>query len=109
MEIEAPKGLAGIEEHLGRCRLDVMPYLSGYNKKVILKAGQDCNYLEWAMDSSDTDIMIAHGYFEIPVEDAWMLLSDLSIALVAAGFPHYIGIDDEDGNKKYATSFLWQE
>jgi len=109
IEINAPKGLAGIEKHLDKCKLSLKPYLSGYNNKVILKNDMDDDRFEWGMDSSDTDVMVASGYICMPVASAWKLLKSLSFALTAAGFPHKIGLDDEEGNKKYSCSFLWEK
>jgi len=60
------------------------------------------------MDSSD-DVMVASGRFFIPVEEAWGLLRELSLILTSAGFPHEIGIDDEEGNRRYSCAFLWSE
>ncbi len=108
IEINAPDGLAGIEEYIGKCRLPLIPYLSGYNNKVILRIDGEDSRVEWDMDSSDNEIMVASGTFFIPVDEAWQLLEDISLALTSSGFPHEIGIDDEDGNKKYSCAYLWK-
>ncbi|MFK8012693.1 MAG: hypothetical protein AB8B80_11665 [Marinicellaceae bacterium] len=107
IEIDAPDGLAGIEEYIGKCRLPLTPYLSRYNNKVILKCDGENSRVEWNMDSSDNEIMIASGTFFIPVDEAWQLLSGLSLTLTSSGFPHKIGIDDEEGSKTYSCSYLW--
>ena len=108
IEINAPDGLAGIGEHLEKCRLPLTAYLSGYNNKVILRVKNDDSRLEWFMDSSDNEIMVANGTFFIPVDEAWQLLEDISLALTSSGFPHEISIDDEGGNKKYSCAYLWK-
>ena len=106
IEIKAPEGLSGIEEHLKKCRLSLTPYLSG-NNKVILREKFDESRFEWNMDSSENEIMVASGNFFIPVDESWRLLEDLAIILKSSGFPHEISIDDETGNKKHSCSFLW--
>src|ERR1043165_3279040 len=51
VDIYAPDGLGGIEPHLVHCELGLVPYRSGYNGKVILRAPRDADF-EWEMDSS---------------------------------------------------------
>lgn len=109
VEIKAPKGLAGIELHLNKCNLPLVPYLSGYNNKVILRSDRDEYWFEWHMDSSDSEIMVASGDLLMPVDEAWRLLNTLSISLTCSGFPHKIYLDDELGDIKHASSFLWEK
>ena len=108
IEIKAPNGLPEIERNLNICILPLETWKSGYNGKVILrtKFGEDKD-IEWAMDSSDTDILVASGSIFKPVNEAWNELETLSASLTKSGYPHSIGIDDEAGNKKYSINHLW--
>jgi hypothetical protein len=107
MRIKAPNGLSGTEDHLNRCELKLEPWKSGYNGKVILR-NQSEERVEWEMDSSDTDTMVAHGCIFLTVNKASQLLQSLSKALAAAHFPHEIRIDDEDGNNRFSCSYMWE-
>lgn len=107
LEIKAPEGLAGIEQHLQLCAMDLEPWVSGYNGKVILRNRHDEERFEWAMDPSDTDVLVADGDIFMPVVEAWNLIKPLSMALENAGFSHRLGIDDEQARAKYSSEYLW--
>ena len=108
IEINAPKGLKGIEKYLDECDLPIVNYLSGYNRKVILReSGADDDFY-WDMDSSDTDIMVASGVFKMDRKLAWAKLESLSRVLKKAGFPFRIGLDGEDGNKAHESKYRWK-
>jgi len=107
LSIVAPQGLVGFDIHLQGCTLPLTTTVSGYNGKTILKTTRTESWFEWAMDSSDTDLLVAHGYISQPVDEAWTLLSSLTTALTASGFPHKILLDNEDGHPEYSSAFLW--
>ena len=108
IEIRAPKGLSGLEKHLKVCTLPLETWKSGYNGKIILRTKlNEAEHIEWAMDSSDTKILIASGYITKSVESAWQELSTLSIALENAGFPHIIALDNEEGNAEHSIEHHW--
>ncbi len=108
IEIKAPEGLSGIENKLHICTLPLEAWKSGYNSKVILRSKfNEGATIEWDMDSSDTEMMVASGCIYKSVEESRNELETLSVALKQAGFPHSIGLDDETGNKKYDINHLW--
>jgi hypothetical protein len=107
LQIRAPDGLAGIEAHLCGCALNLEAWTSGHNGKVVLRRRPGEERFEWDMDPSDTETMTASGCVFLPVDEAWRLLQSLSAALSAAGFPHEIAIDDEQGSPAYSCSHLW--
>jgi hypothetical protein len=107
IRIKAPNGLSGIQDHLSQCELNLEAWESGYSGKVILRSRWDEERFEWDMDSSDTDIMVAHGRMFLTADRAWQLLQSLSNVLSAAHFPHEIAMDDEQGNKTYSCSHMW--
>ena len=100
--------MADLASHLNACRLKLATYKSGYNGKIILRSIHD-DEVEWAMDSSDDPKLFVSGYIYDDVERADLLLGDLSIALVAAGYPHEITIDDEKNETTRKSSFMWSE
>ena len=106
ISIYAPQGLNGIDKQMNYCNLPLTSYVSGYNGKTILKVNNDKAWLDWSMDSSDTDILVATGNISLPVDDSWELLESVCMVLTKSSFPHKAIIDDEKG-KKYACSFLW--
>ena len=109
IEINAPDGLRGIEQHWDECDLPLEPYLSGYNRKVILREAGAKDDFHWHMDSSDTEIMVASGVFRMDVTRAWAKLESLSRVLRKAGFPFRIGLDDEDGTPAHESMHQWKE
>ncbi len=104
--IFAPKGLSKISTHLDCCKLRLDDWKSGYNGKVILRCVQN-DELDWNMDSSDNDYLVANGSIFGNVERAKLLLEDLEIAFIKAGYPYQIHLDDEVGNLKYKSSYHW--
>jgi len=109
ISIYAPLGLSGIDKHMHLCKLPLKPYLSGYNDKIVLRHSGSEDWFEWNMDSADGDVLVAHGDISLLVNDAWQLLETLGIALTASGLPHKLGLDDESGNMKYESSYLWEK
>jgi hypothetical protein len=107
VEIKAPEGLDKIRPHLEKCRLNLITYQSGYNGKTILRSIHDDDEVEWSMDSSDDEILFGSGCVYGNLERAELLLGDLGIALTAAGYPHEIAIDNEQGELARRSSFLW--
>ncbi len=93
IEIYAPAGLLGIEEHLSACKFRLRPWTSGFNGQVILRYDGDDD-TDFAMDPSTQETMHASGYICKEAHEAWELLESLSLALQRAGFPHQIGMDD---------------
>jgi hypothetical protein len=96
LEVFAPKGLSGIEPHLGGCTMGLGSRRSGFNGQVILTPSKLAE-VEFAMDPSTEEIMHGSGCIELPLDEAWAHLVSLSAALTAADFPHRIGMDDPDG------------
>jgi hypothetical protein len=104
IEIYAPSGLSGIEPHLAACRMPLEPHRSGFNGQVILRyVGSDDT--DFAMDPSNEKTMYASGYIYTEVSDAWPLLESLSDALRRAGFPHWIGLDDEESERAFSVQY----
>lgn len=93
--IYAPQGLHGIEPFLENCELRLDPWVSGFNGQVILRLQENTKHLDFQMDPSTTETMYASGYFYIAPDEAWKQLLSLSGALQKAGFPHWIGLDDD--------------
>ena len=106
VKVYAPEGLLNISSHLDECRLKLSASESGYNGKVILKNAHS-EELEWNMDSSDDEYLVATGSIYGDIERAKLLLGDFGIALTAGGYPHEICLDDENGNLKEKSSFMW--
>lgn len=97
IEIYAPHGLQGIEPFLEACELRFEPWVSGFNGQVILRLAENTDRLEFEMSASTTKTMNASGYFYVAPEEAWKLLLSVSGALQKAAFPHWAGLDDENG------------
>lgn len=95
IEIDAPNGLTGIEEHLSDCKMNLEPWESGFNGKVILKNPIDSGY-EWAMDFYKTRL-VASGKFYDSISSAKDDLESLSNVLTKGNFAHQILLDDETG------------
>ena len=108
VEIDAPNGLAGIENHIQNCRMKLEPWTSGYNSKIILKKMSDGEEFEWSMDSSDKNVLVATGEFVKPVDKSKELIESLSHILSVSGFSHKWILDDEEGNLKYSGKFKWE-
>lgn len=106
IKIYAPEGLANISSHLDECRLKLNAWVSGYNGKTILRSSHN-KELEWNMDSSDDDYLIATGSIYGNIERARLLLGDLEIALTGGDYPHEVCLDDEKGMLKDKSSFMW--
>ena len=85
------------------------PWTSGYNGKVILRSQSEDKRFDWAMDSSDTDMLVATGELFLPVDEAWKLLKSLSDVLVRAGFPHKLLLDDDEEKLAHSASSQWIE
>ena len=106
LQITAPAGLEGIHEHLKYCKMNLEPWESGDNGKIILRSCPSEDRFEWQMDTSDTDTLIANGDFFLPFEEAKLLLRSLSDMLISAGYPHQISIDDEKGDNTFTFRYL---
>ena len=106
IQIMAPEGLGKIEPYLQGCHLKLATYKSGFNDKIILRSlhGDD---VEWSMDSSESDIIVAFGYIAGEIECAKFLLGDLSDALKAANYPHETVVDNERGELTQTLSYMW--
>ena len=104
----APEGLGKIEPYLQGRHLKLATYKSGFNDKIILRSlhGDD---VEWSMDSSESDIIVAFGYIAGEIECAKFLLGDLSDALKAANYPHEILLDNEHNILEQKLSFRWDQ
>jgi hypothetical protein len=109
LQIQAPNGLTGIRKHLADCSINLKPWTSGYNGKVILRSQFEDERFEWNMDSSDTDVLAANGAVFLPVDEAWALLKSLSDVLIRAGFPHELLLDDEEEKLAHSFNYLWQK
>jgi hypothetical protein len=109
LQIQAPNGLTGIRKHLADCSINLETWTSGYNGKVILRSQFEEERLEWNMDSSDTDVLMASGVVFLPVDEAWALLKSLSDVLTRAGFPHELLLDDEEEKLAHSLNYRWQK
>ena len=109
LQIKSPDGLTGIQPHLSDCLMKLEPWTSGYNGKVILRSQSEDKRFDWAMDSSDTDVLVATGELFLPVDEAWKLLKSLSDVLVRAGFPHKMLLDDDEEKLAHSASYQWIE
>ena len=89
--------------------MNLEAWTSKYNGKVILRSQHEDERFEWAMDSSDTDVMVATGEVFLPVEEAWELLKSLSNVLVRVGFPHELLLDDEEEKLTHSATYRWKE
>lgn len=107
VELFAPQGLRGIADTISLCDLPLCAWTSGYNGKVILHASE-VDWLEWEMDSSDSDKMFASGLIAGSVEEAESKLRSLSECLVRAKVPHCILLDDVEGNLHTRLEHRWQ-
>ena len=104
IEIFAPCGLAGIEPYLASCRMLLEPWTSGLNGQIILRyVGSD--ETDFAMDPSTEKTMNASGFFYCGAQEAWMDLESLSDALRRAGFPHWIGLDDDEAQRSFSIQY----
>ena len=101
VEVLAPNGLAGIEPFLSECQLGVTTRRSGFNGQVILVMDDRTEDLDFAMDPSTEESMHGSGYISCEPELAWGRLMSLSHALKRAGFPHWIGMDDDHAGSAY--------
>lgn len=109
LEIEAPNGLKGIQKHLADCSMNLKPYTSEYNGKVILRSQFDEEQFKWDMDPSDTDVLVASGKVLLPVNEAWEFLKSLSDVLTRAGFPHKLLLDDKNGKLAHSAAYRWKD
>jgi hypothetical protein len=96
-EILAPSGLAGIDRYLHLCKMDLVPYRSGFNGQVILRPRTGEGRFQFHMDPSTTETLHASGDIFLNEAAAWEQLESLSSALAAAGFSHTLGMDDARG------------
>ena len=107
-EIKAPSGLEGIQEHLSGCDLEVEPWESGYNGKIILKPKSEATF-EWSMDSSDSEILFISGEFYDGEEIAIKKLQSLSTVLKNMLLPHVILLDDKNSMLLRTFSYEWNK
>ena len=108
LEIQAPDGLKDVQKYLDGCSMNLKPYVSGYNGKVVLRPQPKEDRFEWDMDPSDTDVLVASGEVFLPVDKAWELLKSLSDMLAQAGFPHEVLLDDEGGKLAHSATHRWK-
>lgn len=85
MEIDTPDGLAGIEEYLKDCPMDLKVSVSGFNGKTVLKSRLTKERFDWNMDCFG-NTLVAYGNFFIDIEEAKKYLESLSKALCHCGF-----------------------
>lgn len=103
-EVIAPKGLGAIKDEIDSSGLGLYVYLSGFNNKHILKNRIESK-IDIGMDTSTIDMMHASGHIESDFNTAKELMARLSEIFKTAGYPHKIGIDDENGeNTVWLTS-----
>ncbi len=105
IEINAPEELAGIETYIQDSQMNLEPYESGYNGKIILRSRIDEKEFEWSMDSSDSNILTATGEFYKSAPESKKMIESLSYIISLGGFPHEWRIDDEEGNLIYSGRF----
>lgn len=95
-EVIAPDGLGAIKNEIDSSGLGLYVYLSGFNNKCILKNRVESK-IDIGMDTSTTDMMHASGYIEADFNSAKEMMAQLSEIFKTAGYPHKIGVDDENG------------
>ncbi len=108
MEIQAPKGLTGIEKYLSKCKLDLEPWISGYNNKVILRSKVNAPF-NWSMNSSDDVFLYAAGEMFNGIDETILALESLSKIFKNMNLPHQILIDDKNKYLYKTINYEWVE
>ena len=108
LEILAPNGLAGVEDGMRSCKLQLEPWPSGFNGKVILRSISSSNF-EWSMDFHGDEYIVASGEFYDGLDKTVECLLSFSEVLKQVKFPHKILIDDEASNLAKEISYKWVE
>jgi len=106
IEVFAPHGgLAGIEPHLAESGLPFKTRRSGFGGQLILLG--DSDDIDFTMDPSLESTLYGSGCISRTMSESWHLLESLSLVLFRAGFPHSIGMDDNQTERSFWVEYEW--
>ena len=104
IKIYSPDGLENIAPYLDECRLKLNAIK--IDNKVLLESKHG-NELQWNMEPSKTNYIIATGTIHGDNDRAMLLLGDFEIALVSAGYPHDVCLKNKHGEFTNGSSYMW--